>query len=213
MGTRVVHVMTHDSIGVGEDGPTHQPVEHVASLRAMPNLHVFRPADAVETAECWKLALTARSTPSVMTLSRQKVPAVRTVASGENLSAHGAYHLVAAGSPARVTIFASGTEVSVAMAARDLLEADGIGTRVVSTPCWSLFDAQTDRYKAAVIGQTEVKVAVEAGIRFGWDRFIGQDGIFIGMEGFGASAPAERLYEEFGITAQAVAAAARARLD
>ena len=213
MGTRVVHVMTHDSIGVGEDGPTHQPVEHVASLRAMPNLHVFRPADAVETAECWKLALTARSTPSVMTLSRQKVPAVRTVASGENLSAHGAYQLVAAGSPARVTIFASGTEVSVAMAARDLLEADGIGTRVVSTPCWSLFDAQTDRYKAAVIGQTEVKVAVEAGIRFGWDRFIGQDGIFIGMEGFGASAPAERLYEEFGITAQAVAAAARARLD
>ena len=212
MGARVVHVMTHDSIGVGEDGPTHQPVEHVASLRAMPNLLVFRPADAVETAECWKLAVSARATPSVMALSRQKTAAVRTAASGENLSAHGAYQLAAAGSPARVTLFASGTEVAVALAARDLLEADGIGTRVVSTPCWELFEAQTDRYKAAVIGETEVKAAVEAGVRMGWDRFIGADGVFVGMKGFGASAPAEKLYEAFAITPQAVADAVRQKL-
>jgi transketolase len=212
MGARVVHVMTHDSIGVGEDGPTHQPVEHVASLRAMPNLLVFRPADAVETAECWKLAVSARATPSVMALSRQKVPAVRNTASGENLSAHGAYQLAAAGSSARVTLFASGTEVSVALAARDLLEAEGIGTRVVSAPCWELFEAQTDRYKAAVIGETEVRAAVEAGVRMGWDRFIGADGIFVGMKGFGASAPAERLYEAFAITPQAVADAVRQKL-
>jgi transketolase len=212
MGIRVIHVMTHDSIGVGEDGPTHQPVEHVASLRAVPNLNVFRPADAVEAAECWKLALEARKTPSVMALSRQKVPAVRTVVAGENLSARGAYQLAGAGRPAQVTIFASGTEVSVAMAARDLLEAEGIGARVVSTPCWELFDAQPTDYQAQVIGETDVRVAVEAGVRQGWDRFIGENGAFVGMTGFGASAPAEVLYKHFGITAEAVAAAAKAKL-
>ena len=212
MGIRVIHVMTHDSIGVGEDGPTHQPVEHVASLRAVPNLNVFRPADAVEAAECWKLALEARKTPSVMALSRQKVPAVRTVVAGENLSARGAYQLAGAGHPAQVTIFASGTEVSVAMAARDLLEAEGIGARVVSTPCWELFDAQPTDYQARVIGETDVRVAVEAGVRQGWERFIGENGAFVGMTGFGASAPAEVLYKHFGITAEAVAAAAKAKL-
>ena len=212
MGVRVIHVMTHDSIGVGEDGPTHQPVEHLASLRAIPNLNVFRPADAVEAAECWKLALDARKTPSVMALSRQKVPAARTVVAGENLSARGAYQLVGAGQPAQVTIFASGTEVSIALAARDLLEAEGIGTRVVSTPCWELFAAQPTDYQAQVIGETEVRVAVEAGVAQGWERFIGEAGAFVGMTGFGASAPAEQLYEHFGITAQAVAAAARAKL-
>jgi transketolase len=212
MGARVIHVMTHDSIGVGEDGPTHQPVEHVASLRAIPNLLVFRPADAVETAECWKLALAARNTPSVMALSRQKVPAVRTIVAGENLSARGAYQLAGAEHPALVTIFASGTEVSVAMAARALLEAEGIGTRVVSTPCWELFAAQPADYQLAVIGETEVRVGVEAGVRMGWARFIGEDGVFVGMNGFGASAPAEVLYQHFGITAEGVAAAARARL-
>jgi len=212
MGIRVIHVMTHDSIGVGEDGPTHQPVEHVASLRAVPNLNVFRPADAVEAAECWKLALEARKTPSVMALSRQKVPAVRTVVAGENLSARGAYQLAGAGHPAQVTIFASGTEVSVAMAARDLLEAEGVGARVVSTPCWELFDAQPTDYQAQVIGETDVRVAVEAGVRQGWERFIGENGAFVGMTGFGASAPAEVLYKHFGITAEAVAAAAKAKL-
>ncbi len=212
MGARVIHVMTHDSIGVGEDGPTHQPVEHVASLRAIPNLLVFRPADAVETAECWKLALAARATPSVMALSRQKVPAVRTIVAGENLSARGAYQLAGAERPALVTIFASGTEVSVAMEARAMLEAEGIGTRVVSTPCWELFAAQSTDYQAAVIGETEVRVAVEAGVSMGWARFIGEDGVFVGMDGFGASAPAEVLYNHFGITAEGVAAAAKAKL-
>ena len=212
MGTRVVHVMTHDSIGVGEDGPTHQPVEHVASLRAIPNLNVYRPADAIETAECWKLALTTRATPSVMALSRQKVPAVRTEASGENLSARGAYELVAASGQAKVTLFASGTEVSVAVKARELLEAEGIATRVVSTPCWEAFAAQSAAYRQELIGKAPVRVAVEAALSFGWERFIGEDGVFVGMTGYGASAPAERLYAEFGITAEAVAAAARARL-
>jgi transketolase len=212
MGVRVIHVMTHDSIGLGEDGPTHQPIEHLASLRAMPNLNVFRPADAVETAECWKLALQTRKTPSVMALSRQKTTAVRTEPTGENLCAHGAYQLAAAGSPAQVTIFASGSEVSVAMAARDLLEAEGVGARVVSTPCWELFEAQTDRYRKAVIGETPVRVAVEAAARFGWERFIGEDGVFVGVDRFGASAPFERLYPEFGVTAEAGAHAARAKL-
>jgi transketolase len=212
MGARVIHVMTHDSIGVGEDGPTHQPVEHVASLRAIPNLNVFRPADAVEAAECWKLALESTKAPSVMALSRQKVPAVRTVVAGENLSARGAYQLAGAGHPAQVTIFASGSEVGVAMAARDLLEADGIGCRVVSTPCWELFDAQPADYQAQVIGETDVRVAIEAGVKMGWERFIGEDGVFIGMTGFGASAPAEVLYKHFNITAEAAAAAAKAKL-
>jgi transketolase len=212
MGARVIHVMTHDSIGVGEDGPTHQPVEHLASLRAIPNLNVFRPADAVEAAECWKLALESKTAPSLMALSRQKVPAVRTVVAGENLSARGAYQLVGAGHPAQVTLFASGSEVSVAVAARDLLEAEGVGARVVSTPCWELFDAQPADYRAQLIGETEVRVAVEAGIRMGWEKFIGDHGAFVGMAGFGASAPAEVLYKHFGITAEAVAAAAKAKL-
>jgi transketolase len=212
MGVRTVFVGTHDSIGLGEDGPTHQPVEHLAALRAMPNLHVFRPADAVEVAECWKLALADKKTPSVLALSRQKVPAVRTTPIGENLSARGAYQLSAAGSPAQVTIFATGSEVSVALAARDLLEADGIGTRVVSVPCFEHFDRQPTDYQTALIGETPVKVAIEAGVRMGWDRFIGADGVFVGMTSFGASAPDKALYQHFGITAEAVASAAKAKL-
>ncbi|WP_296597720.1 transketolase [Phenylobacterium sp.] len=211
MGVRVVHVGTHDSIGLGEDGPTHQPVEHLASLRAMPNLNVFRPADAVETAECWKLALEATRTPSVMALSRQKTAGVRGDA-GENRSARGAYQLVGAGSPAQVTIFATGTEVPVALAARDLLEADGIGTRVVSVPCFELFEAQPADYQETLIGETAVRVAVEAGVRQGWDRFIGADGAFVGMTGFGASGTDKALYAHFGITPEGVAAAAKAKL-
>ncbi|MFN3585275.1 transketolase [Phenylobacterium sp.] len=212
MGIRVIHVGTHDSIGLGEDGPTHQPVEHLASLRAMPNLNVFRPADAVETAECWKLALEAKATPSVLALSRQKTPAVRTQAIGENLSARGAYQLAAASKPAQATIFATGTEVAIALAARDLLEADGIGTRVVSVPSFELFERQPADYQEALIGETEVKAAVEAGVRMGWDRFIGADGVFVGMTGFGASAPDKALYKHFGITAEDLAAAVKAKL-
>jgi transketolase len=211
MGVRSIFVGTHDSIGLGEDGPTHQPVEHVASLRAMPNLNVFRPADAVETAECWKLALEAKTTPSVLALSRQKTAGVRGDA-GENQSARGAYQLVGASKPAQVTIFASGTEVPIALAARDLLEADGVGTRVVSVPCFELFEAQPTDYQQTLIGETDVRVAVEAGVRQGWDRFIGSDGAFIGMTGFGGSAPDKALYAHFGITAEAVAAAAKAKL-
>ncbi|MFN3512701.1 MAG: transketolase [Phenylobacterium sp.] len=212
MGTRVIHVMTHDSIGVGEDGPTHQPVEHVGSLRMIPNLNVFRPADAVETAECWKLALSTKTTPSVMCLSRQKVAAVRDSAP-ENLSAKGAYELKPASGPAKVTLFASGTEVAVAVGAQAILEAEGVPARVVSTPCWELFEAQDEAYRKAVIGDAPVRVAVEAQVAFGWERFIGEDGVFVGMKGFGASAPAERLYQEFGITPEAVAAAAKAKLS
>ena len=212
MGVRVIHVMTHDSIGLGEDGPTHQPVEHLASLRAMPNILVFRPADAVEAAECWRAALENNNRPSVMALSRQKVPVARKEAAKENLSARGAYELAPSNGKAQVTIFASGSEVGVALAARDQLQADGIGARVVSTPCWELFDEQPAAYQKKVIGEAPVRVAVEAAVRFGWDRFIGSDGLFVGMTGFGASAPFERLYKEFGITAEAVAKAAKAKL-
>ncbi len=212
MGIRVIHVMTHDSIGVGEDGPTHQPVEHLASLRAIPTLKVFRPADGVEAAECWKLALGSKKAPSLMALSRQKVPAARTSVAGENLSARGAYQLLAAEKPAQVTIFATGTEVSVAMKARELLEADGIVRRVVSVPCWELFDEQPADYQAQVIGETDVRIAVEAGVRQGSDRFIGESGGFVGMKSVGASAPAEELYKHFGIAAEAVVEAANAKL-
>jgi transketolase len=212
MGIRVIHVMTHDSIGVGEDGPTHQPVEHLAALRAMPNLMVFRPADGVETAECWQAALEHRETPSLMALSRQKTPAVRLEAADRNLSARGAYELHPADGEAQVTLFASGTEVAVAVAAREALQAEGIGTRVVSTPCWELFEAQDLSYRIETIGASPVRMAVEAGVRQGWERFIGEEGGFVGMTGFGASAPAERLYREFGITPDAVAAEARAKL-
>jgi len=212
MGVRVVHVMTHDSIGVGEDGPTHQPVEHVASLRAIPNLTVFRPADAVEAAECWKLALGQRNRPSVMVLSRQKTTAARTTPSTETLSARGAYEVSAAHGPARATLFGTGTELAIALAAQALLKAEGIAARVVSVPSFELFAAQPAAYRQAVIGDAPVRAAVEAGVRQGWDALIGEDGIFVGMSGFGASAPAEALYPHFGITAADLARAVKARL-
>ncbi|WP_082384886.1 transketolase [Brevundimonas sp. AAP58] len=212
MGIRVIHVLTHDSIGLGEDGPTHQPVEHLAALRAIPNLMVFRPADTVEAFECWQLALEAKTTPSALALSRQKTAAVRTTASDENLSARGAYELKAASGEAKATLFATGTEVPIALKAAETLEAQGTPTRVVSVPCFELFEAQDAAYQASVLGRGTVRVAVEAAIQQGWERFIGEDGAFIGMTGFGASAPAEVLYREFGITADAVVAAVKARL-
>ncbi len=212
MGARVIHVLTHDSIGLGEDGPTHQPVEHLAALRAIPNLLVFRPADTVEAMECWRTALEHRTAPSVLALSRQKTAAVRTTASDENLSARGAYELRAAKGEAKVTLFATGTEVPLALAAAETLEAEGSPTRVVSVPCFELFFQQDAAYQASVLGRGTVRVAVEAAIQQGWERFIGEDGAFVGMTGYGASAPAEVLYEKFGITAEAVVAAAKARL-
>jgi transketolase len=212
MGIRVIHVLTHDSIGLGEDGPTHQPVEHLAALRAIPNLMVFRPADTVEAFECWQLALEARTTPSAMALSRQKTAAVRTTASDENLSARGAYELKAASGEAKATLFATGTEVPIALKAAEALEAEGTPTRVVSVPCFELFEQQDAAYQASVLGRGTVRVAVEAAIQQGWERFVGEDGAFVGMTGFGASAPADVLYREFGITAEAVVAAVKARL-
>ncbi len=211
MGQRVVYVMTHDSIGLGEDGPTHQPVEHLASLRAMPVMQVFRPADAVETVECWQLALESRHAPSVLALSRQDLPALRLDKHDENRSARGAYEISPASGEAEVTIYATGSEVQIAMEARARLERDGVHTRVVSVPCFELFEQQSPEYQAAILDHGTVNVAIEAGIRQAWDRFIGRDGIFIGMTGFGASGRAADLYEHFGITADAVVAAVEAR--
>ena len=213
MGVRVVHVLTHDSIGLGEDGPTHQPVEHLASLRAMPNLNTYRPCDPVEAAECWELALSTPATPSVMALSRQKLAFFREDGSKTNRCATGAYVLRAApkGLVETVSLLASGSEVEIAVAAQGLLAAGGIGARVVSVPCLDLFEAQTDAVRAAVLGPA-ARVAVEAGVRQGWDRLLGPQGRFVGMESFGASAPYQQLYAHFGITADAVADAARAAL-
>ena len=212
MGIRTIFVMTHDSIGLGEDGPTHQPVEHLAALRAIPNHNVFRPADAMETAECWALALASTKTPSTLALTRQNLPALRTEFSEDNLCALGAYEIATASDAAQVTIFASGSEVEVALAARAELERKGRPTRVISVPCFELFEAQDAAYRAAILGGGGIKVAIEAGIRQGWDAFIGADGIFVGMHGFGASAPAEQLFRHFGITAEAAVAAVEARL-
>jgi transketolase len=210
MGQRVVYVMTHDSIGLGEDGPTHQPVEHLASLRAIPNLNVFRPADAIETAECWEIALTTKSTPSVLSLSRQNLPTLeRPIA--ENLSARGAYVLREPSWGRHVTLIATGSEVEIALAAADLLWVRGVRAAVVSMPCWELFEAQSPAYRTKVLGSTP-RVAVEAAARFGWDRWLGERGVFVGMKGFGASAPAGALYKRFGVTAENVASAAEALL-
>jgi len=212
MGQRVIHVMTHDSIGLGEDGPTHQPIEHLASLRAIPNLLVMRPADAVETVECWEIALREKTRPTILALSRQAVATVRTEHREENLSARGAYCLRDSEGPAQVTLLATGSEVEVALKARDLLAAQGVAARVVSMPCWELFEAQEPEYRSATLGPGTVKIAIEAAGPMGWERYIGADGGFIGMHGFGASAPYKELYKHFGITAEAAAAAALARL-
>jgi transketolase len=208
MGQRVVHVFTHDSIGVGEDGPTHQPVEHLAALRAIPNMHVFRPADLTETAECWQLALERSEGPSVLALTRQNLPALRLCFVEENVSARGAYELSPASEKAEVTIFASGSEVSVAIAAQAELEKKGIPTRVVSVPCFERFRAQPEIYRRQTLGNAPANVAVEAAIRQGWNELIGSDGVFVGMTGFGTSAPAKDVYKHFGITAEGVVAAA-----
>ena len=213
-----VYVMTHDSIGLGEDGPTHQPVEHLAICRATPNSWTFRPADVVETAEAWELALSSESTPSVLALSRQGLPTLRTEHKNKNLTAQGAYVLADTEGKRQAIIMASGSEVEIAMVARDILHAKGIGTRVVSMPCMELFAAQDQATRRKVLPGGPVRVAVEAGVRDGWDRWLfGERGKsskadFVGMEGFGASAPAPRLYEEFGITAQNVAAKVEALL-
>jgi transketolase len=210
--TPVVYIMTHDSIGLGEDGPTHQPVEHLAALRAMPNMRLFRPADAVETAECWQLALENLTGPTVLALSRQNLTPARTTASADNLCSQGGYELVAAKGEAKVSLYASGSEVEIAVAAQKELAGRGIATRVVSVPSLELLLAQPAERRKAIIGNAPVKIAIEAAVRFGWDAVIGPDGDFIGMHSFGASAPAKALYKHFGITAEAVVEAASNRL-
>ncbi|WGH78378.1 transketolase [Jannaschia ovalis] len=215
MGIPSTFVMTHDSIGLGEDGPTHQPVEHLAICRATPNTNVFRPCDTAETAEAWELALTATETPSVLVLSRQSMPTQRKEFSNKNLVAQGAYVLADADGKRMAILMATGSEVDVAMKARDLLQQDGIGTRVVSMPSWELFEAQDEKYRKKVLPAGPVRVAVEAGARMGWDRWLFGErgkrdkGAFVGMEGYGASAPAEELFAHFGITPEAVAKAVR----
>ncbi|GAC1343881.1 MAG: transketolase [Acetobacteraceae bacterium] len=210
MKLRLVHVLTHDGIGVGEDGPTHQPVEHLASLRAMPGVHVFRPADAIETAECWELSLRRTDGPSLLVLSRQELPALRTDA-GENRSARGGYVLVEADGPRQATLVATGSEVAVALEARRQLAEGGVAVAVVSLPCWELFGQQDERYRLDVLG-TAPRIGVEAACGFGWERWLGDAGMFIGMTGFGASAPAGDLYRHFGITPEAITTAVKRRL-
>jgi transketolase len=212
MGTGVVYVMTHDSIGLGEDGPTHQPVEHLSALRAIPNMRVFRPCDAVEVSECWELALNRIDGPTVLALTRQNLPQLRNSAPSDNPCSHGAYELVAAQGEAKVSLFASGSEVEIAVAAQKQLAERGIGSRVVSVPSLELLLAQPEEKQKSIIGNAPVKIAIEAAVRWGWDAVIGHDGAFVGMHGFGASAPAKELYKHFGITAEAAVSAALKRL-
>jgi transketolase len=213
MRLRVIHVMTHDSIGIGEDGPTHEPVEHLAALRAIPNLRVFRPCDTVETAECWQLALQMSDNPSVMALTRQNLPQLRRESGRDNRCAQGAYEIIAAphGRPA-VSLFATGSEVSIAAEARQILADRGVPARVVSVPCFELFLASPPGVRRAVIGEAPIRIGVEAAVRQGWDEIIGVDGLFVGMTGFGASAPYRDLYRHFGITAEKIAEAALRKL-
>jgi transketolase len=211
MGLRLVHVLTHDGIGVGEDGATHQPIEQLAALRAMPGVHVFRPADALEAAECWELAARRADGPSLIVLSRQRLPALRQDA-GENRCARGGYVLLEADGPRRATLIATGSEVAVAAEARRMLAEAGIGAAVVSLPCWELFAQQDEAYRMTVLGEVP-RVGIEAACGFGWERWLGDSGIFIGMTGFGASAPAEDLYRHFGITPEAITTAVKRRLQ
>jgi transketolase len=212
MHKRVIHIMTHDSIGLGEDGPTHQPVEHLAALRAIPNLLVFRPCDAVETAECWQLALEAGDRPSVLALTRQNLPQLRNRLDADNICAQGAYEIAGPDGHADVSIFATGSEVAIAVEGAKVLAARGVAARVVSVPSFELFLAQKDEYRRAIIGNPKVRIGVEAAVRQGWDAIIGSDGIFVGMTSFGASAPYKELYKKFGITAEAIANAALGKL-
>ena len=212
MKQRVIYVMTHDSIGLGEDGPTHQPVEHLASLRCIPNLLVFRPADVIETAECWQLALENTEGPSLLALTRQNLPTVRAEQIKENMCRKGAYILREATGEHVVTLWATGSEIEIALSARDKLEAEKIGTRVVSAPSLELFDRQEEKYRRSLTDPGKVSVAIEAAVRQGWDKYIGRGGIFIGMKGFGESAPYQELYKHFGITAEAVVEAVKKRI-
>jgi len=211
MELQVFYVMTHDSIGLGEDGPTHQPVEHLASLRAIPNLYVFRPACSIEVAECYETAMQIRNAPSLFSLTRQDIPTLRNNAE-DNLSKLGAYIISEYSGDLQVTIFATGSEVSIAIEAQAELNKCNIGVRIVSIPCWELFDQQPAQYQANLLDNSSLKIAIEAGIKQGWEKYIGRDGVFIGMNSFGASAPAENLYQHFGITKERIISTVKERL-
>jgi transketolase len=214
MGLPVKFLFTHDSIGIGKNGPTHQPVEMLASLRAIPNMLVLRPADAVEMAECWEIMLHQRARPASLIASRQAVPTLRHAHTEENQCSRGAYILAdAQGGDRRVTLFATGSEVSIALNARKLLQAQQIPTAVVSVPSWELFEEQDDTYRARIIGRGTLRVAIEAARKLGWERFIGEDGLFFGMSTFGQSGPTEQIFERFGITSERVVSEVRTRLQ
>ena len=210
MGIRVIYVMTHDSIGLGEDGPTHQPVEHLAMLRATPNMQVFRPADPIETMEAWEIALQTKDCPSTIALSRQNLPTVRTKYTSKNLTKLGAYVLSDSKGPRRTVLVATGSEVAIAMEAKKMLEDEGIGIRVVSMPCWELFEEQDEKYQRKIFPARILIIAIEASVSMGWEKWLNSGekknkaNCFIGMKGFGASAPAKELYDHFGINAQSI---------
>jgi transketolase len=207
MKRQIIYVLTHDSIGLGEDGPTHQPIEHLAALRAIPNLNVFRPADGIEVAECWALALEHSHTPSILALTRQALPTVRLEKAPENLCARGGYVLRESRGNRQVTLIATGSEVEIALKAQEQLDLQGISAAVVSLPCWRLFDQQSQDYRESVLGKNVLRVGIEAASPLGWERYVGEKGIIVGMTSFGASAPYEALYQHFGITPEAVVTA------
>ena len=213
MNLRVIYVMTHDSIGLGEDGPTHQPVEHLSALRAIPNLKVFRPADPIETAECWALALRTDSGPSILALTRQNLPLVRNIPMEGNMCADGAYELLPADGDALVSVLASGSEVEIAQEIRTNLQTVNVPTRVVSMPCWELFEALPTEKRASILGKGTLKVGVEAAVRNGWDRWLGETGMFFGMTGFGASGPYKHVYNHFGLTSENITSMICDRLE
>ncbi len=213
MNLRVIYVMTHDSIGLGEDGPTHQPVEHLSALRSIPNLKIFRPADPIETAECWSLALLPDSGPSVLALTRQTVPIVRKFHTRDNLCEKGAYELLPANGEPVVSILASGSELEIAQGIRTLLQEANIPTRIVSMPCWELFERLEKKEQDSILGVKTLRVAIEAAVRNGWDRWIGGNGMFFGLTGFGASAPYKNLYDYFGLSAKEITSTIRKRLE
>jgi len=213
MGLRVVYVFSHDSIGLGEDGPTHQPIEHLAHLRAIPNLNVFRPADTIETLECWEIALKSSTNPSVITLTRQKIPFVTEILSKKNMSSLGGYELKKTNSNPEITLIASGSEVQIAIDASNKLKMNNINSKVVSMPCQELFDKQSKEYKEKVIEKGSKKISIEASSIFGWEKYVGFDGVSLGVNSFGKSAPGNVLYKDFNLTSDNVVKMAKKMLD
>jgi transketolase len=213
MGLKVIYIFSHDSIGLGEDGPTHQPIEHLANLRAIPNLNVFRPADTIETLECWEIALKSSTNPSVIALTRQKIPFISEKLTTKNMSSLGAYEIKKTNSNSQVTLIASGSEVQIAIDAQKKLKKENISAKVVSMPCQELFDKQSEEYKEKIIEKNSIKISIEAGSIFGWEKYVGSDGISLGIRSFGKSAPFNKLYENFSLTSNTVTKIAKKMLE